>query len=276
MIIAGMHRAGTTLLARMLMGMGLFLGHRRDRNEEARTFQELNKWLLLQAGGAWDFPPPPSRFGDPAAVSLCLDFVTGITNSPWMSFYRGRPTWTRGQQPVRFDQAWGWKDPRNTVTLPLWARLYPDARVIYLDRHGVDVAASLVRRHQRRTASTRAEFARKQYRWWLNLRRRRVETARHTLEDALALWSQYQQLSQLGPDLFQAGFLRVRYEDLVTDPAAVMRRVGDHAGLGDGPVPAAVTALPDPTRAFAYRTDEDLLAFGEDRHAALAAGGYTA
>ena len=26
---------------------------------------------------------------------------------------------------------WGWKDPRNSITLPLWLRLYPEAKIIF-------------------------------------------------------------------------------------------------------------------------------------------------
>jgi hypothetical protein len=45
--------------------------------------------------------------------------------------------------------AWGWKDPRNSITLPVWLKLFPDARVIHIVRNGVDVAESLYRRQQR-------------------------------------------------------------------------------------------------------------------------------
>src|SRR5207302_9249377 len=38
---------------------------------------------------------------------------------------------------------WGWKDPRNTFTLPMWLHIYPDAKLISIERHGVDVAESL-------------------------------------------------------------------------------------------------------------------------------------
>ena len=44
----------------------------------------------------------------------------------------------------RFDQPWGWKDPRNVFTLPLWLRVFPEAKIIYIVRNGVDVAASLL------------------------------------------------------------------------------------------------------------------------------------
>ena len=48
--------------------------------------------------------------------------------------------------------AWGWKDPQTIFTLPLWLKLFPDAKLIYLTRNGVDVAASLLTREQKRLA----------------------------------------------------------------------------------------------------------------------------
>jgi hypothetical protein len=41
---------------------------------------------------------------------------------------------------------WGWKDPRNTLTLPLWLKLFPNARVVHVIRNGINAALSLWRR----------------------------------------------------------------------------------------------------------------------------------
>lgn len=41
---------------------------------------------------------------------------------------------------------WGWKDPRNTITLPIWLELFPNAKILHIRRHGVDVAQSLRKR----------------------------------------------------------------------------------------------------------------------------------
>ncbi|MBW1793701.1 MAG: sulfotransferase [Deltaproteobacteria bacterium] len=41
---------------------------------------------------------------------------------------------------------WGWKDPRTTLTLPLWLKLFPKARIIHVIRNGIDSALSLWRR----------------------------------------------------------------------------------------------------------------------------------
>ena len=55
------------------------------------------------------------------------------------------------------DFPWGWKDPRNTFLLPLWRDIFPEAKVIHVIRNGVDVAASLLTREEKRIRSTAPE-----------------------------------------------------------------------------------------------------------------------
>lgn len=45
-IIIGMHRSGTSLVARLLDVLGLFLGKYKDENHEARLFISINDWFL--------------------------------------------------------------------------------------------------------------------------------------------------------------------------------------------------------------------------------------
>src|SRR5207237_264153 len=41
---------------------------------------------------------------------------------------------------------WGWKDPRTSLTIPLWLELVPDLRVVVCLRNPLDVALSLRKR----------------------------------------------------------------------------------------------------------------------------------
>jgi hypothetical protein len=43
-------------------------------------------------------------------------------------------------------ELWGWKDPRTCLFLPFWDRLLPEARYVFVYRHPVEVALSLLRR----------------------------------------------------------------------------------------------------------------------------------
>ena len=44
------------MLGRLLEEIGLFAGTRKDENNEALFFQEINSWLLGQSGARWDEP----------------------------------------------------------------------------------------------------------------------------------------------------------------------------------------------------------------------------
>jgi hypothetical protein len=114
--ITGMHRSGTSLLTNLLRQCGLYLGDEQDLmpasadNQsgywENRKFTDLNDQILTRLGGAWDLPPVSSegwaeheRFCDLRLKAECL------------------------LEEFRPHEPWGWKDPRNSLTLPFWISL---------------------------------------------------------------------------------------------------------------------------------------------------------
>jgi hypothetical protein len=94
---------------------------------------------------------------------------------------------------------WGDKTPRYMRAMPRIERALPEARFIHLIRDGRDVALSQAERALDGTEPSLAEVA---DRW-----QRRIRTAR---EHAAELDNSY---------------LEIRYEDLVSDPEATLRRV---------------------------------------------------
>src|SRR5215213_9963324 len=133
--IAGMHRSGTSLVSRLLQDSGLYLGPASDlipakpANPEGfwenRRFVRLNQKMLRALGGTWDNPPavPASWLSDrilayrSEAVALVREF--------------------EGREP------WGWKDPRNCLTLPVWQALLGRFPVVIVVRNPLEVAQSL-------------------------------------------------------------------------------------------------------------------------------------
>lgn len=156
-IIIGMHRSGTSLAAGMLATCGLYLDPempppesgntldtpndrlRSDGYCEAVAFRLLNESLLERAGSAWD---EVERFlrvrEDPAFATRRLETLRRATfeelDSAFMSLMRSNAA------------GWGWKDPRTSVTLPYWLRLFPTAKVLHVRRDPKAVLASLTRR----------------------------------------------------------------------------------------------------------------------------------
>jgi hypothetical protein len=132
--IAGMHRSGTSMVARLLNHCGLDLGPEEDLlppapdNPEGfwenRGFFKLNNAILKALGGRWDRPPPlPQGWPDSRAVrrlrARAADLVRG------------------------FREPWGWKDPRNCLTLPFWKKVLPGVRTLVCVRNPLAVAQSL-------------------------------------------------------------------------------------------------------------------------------------
>jgi hypothetical protein len=138
-VIAGMHRSGTSMIARLLNLCGVYLGEEKDLIPAAKDnlegfwenakFQDVNEEILSSFGGSWDIPP---------------SLVDGWEESRRLLDIRKRTEDIIGEfshYPV-----WGWKDPRNSLTLPYWKTIIPDLKVIVCLRNPYDVFRSLTRR----------------------------------------------------------------------------------------------------------------------------------
>jgi hypothetical protein len=139
--VTGMHRTGTSMVARALRFAGVYLGDDRDLIEPAPDnpdgffehagFVRLGDDLLEATGGSWDQPPAlgPMAADDARVMQLqstARDLVTSLA----------------------VEQPWGWKDPRTCLTARFWLDLLPDVRFVVCVRHPLEVALSLKRRNQ--------------------------------------------------------------------------------------------------------------------------------
>jgi hypothetical protein len=278
-IFVGMHRSGTSLIGRLLESLGLFVGVKKDDNNEALFFQNLNEWLLLKSGAAWDTPGPINHLlHDEETLTHVEDFLRMMLGSPKAIQFLGfrRYSLAGGFRSLR--KPWGWKDPRNTFTLPVWLRLFPGAKVICVLRHGVDVAQSLYER-------TANDMARKT-RIYRNLRRllfvwqdrfRFVDSVRcRTLEGAFSLWKEYVDQSLAITRLLpESRVLVVRYEQLLTDPVAQLTKCAEFCGLETSAQECErVASSINRNRALSYRCDDRLARFAAQNETVLSQLGY--
>jgi hypothetical protein len=145
-VVIGMHRSGTRLLVEVLDRLGVFMGADRQGDSESAAFMLINEGILHQCGAFWS-EPMSAHFvlSEPAAVEQFAASAREALKRQ-LDQYAGPSRWHRetgpGELPV-----FGWKDPRNTFTLAVWKQVFPNLRAIHIVRHGVDVAASLARRH---------------------------------------------------------------------------------------------------------------------------------
>src|SRR5881398_1035524 len=149
------------MLTRLLHACGLYLGPesalmppQADNPEgfwEHMGFVAVNDELLNELGGAWDLPPKADEnFSDPRLDALRMKarlLVEGFDSAG----------------------AWGWKDPRNSLTLPFWQDLLPGLKTIIIVRNPLEVAYSMRKRN-----GTSYAFG---LRLWEIYNRRVIETA---------------------------------------------------------------------------------------------------
>lgn len=140
--VTGMHRSGTSALARVLNLLGVSLGPEdglmapQPDNPtgfwESREVARFNERLLGEVGGSWDRPPtlPPDWAGSSALDPWRREALSLLTS-------------------VRSDGAscHAVKDPRLAITLPLWRQVAPPEQVIVAAREPLAVCQSLQRRN---------------------------------------------------------------------------------------------------------------------------------
>ena len=136
--IAGMHRSGTSMVTKLLQACGLFLGPEEELGFDTNNgephyenvrFVALNDEILSRLGGSWNNPPEFSADWER------MPEVETLTRQAKKLIKR-----------LSVQNYWGWKDPRNSLTLPFWRRLIPDLRLVICLRHPLEVAHSLRKR----------------------------------------------------------------------------------------------------------------------------------
>jgi len=133
-VVLGMHRSGTSLVAGILSRLGVNmgdeligkswsnpLGHFEDKN-----FYRLNINILKSAGGSWDNPPSKDLIQD----QMCK-FEEEIKKVVEM----------------KKSVLWGWKDPRTSLTIELYLPYLTNPYFIVCHRNKQSIAESLKRRN---------------------------------------------------------------------------------------------------------------------------------
>ena len=137
--IAGAHRSGTSMLTRLLHRCGLYLGPENELMPAAADnpdgfwehlrFVQLNDEILNEVGAAWDLPPWKEQTFKGSNL---------------------RPLRAKAELLIKEfggRSIWGWKDPRNSLTLPFWRSLLPDLKVVVIIRNPLEVAYSMRQRN---------------------------------------------------------------------------------------------------------------------------------
>ncbi|NDY57944.1 hypothetical protein G3N56_14505, partial [Desulfovibrio sulfodismutans] len=142
LMVLGMHRSGTSVLAGCLHILGIELGTdmmpANARNEigywENENLMTIHEVLLRQLGCSWD--------------------MVGSLPADWLESAAGQKAKQRLKsfldRTFRTDKLWAVKDPRLSMLFPLWAEVLEQRNekpgLIVIVRHPDEVAASLAKR----------------------------------------------------------------------------------------------------------------------------------
>lgn len=278
-IFIGMHRSGTSMLGQLLESIGLFSGTKKDENNEAIFFKELNDWLMVQCGASWDIPGSMHYLWENEELLTWVeDYLRYLLDSPRAIKFLGFRSYFSNGGITRLEVPWGWKNPRNTFTFPIWQRIFTEAKVVYIERHGVDVAQSLLVRSQKGLTRTTKKY--QKYRTIASFLPKQggfIESPRcATLQGGFSLWQEYMlQAEKIMKQLPNHRLLKLRYEDLLEDPFTHLRMSAEFCGLDVSSQKLnIITKGINSSRAYSYLNDPELRDFAQEHLAELSAYGY--
>lgn len=139
--ILGMHRSGTSMVSRSLNLLGVNLGeenklvakgrHNQKGFWEYRKITRTQESLLKVFGHNWYTAKPlPKRWCNKLEIQPIRGQLKEIVEADFQD-----------------SMLWGWKDPRNSLTLPMWQQILPELNIdlsyVIAVRNPIDVAASL-------------------------------------------------------------------------------------------------------------------------------------
>ena len=134
LVIAGMHRSGTSLITHWLRDCGLQVGERLvgadtgnvEGHYEDEDFLQLHQQILIDKGVHPDGLHPPDAMTPSAQERARISSLIAARNSS-------------------FPQ-WGWKEPRTCLFLETYSALLPQAKYLVLLRDYEEVVHSLLKR----------------------------------------------------------------------------------------------------------------------------------
>lgn len=144
--IIGMHRSGTSVVARLLNIMGAYLGEDADimnpQPDNPEGFWErndivrLNDRILQHYKMTWQTPRPlPDKWYLSEEIIPFRNEIINLIRKNFIGY-----------------KLWAWKDPRTSILLPLWKNVLDELGIqlscIFVIRNPLDVAKSLKKRNE--------------------------------------------------------------------------------------------------------------------------------
>jgi hypothetical protein len=144
--ILGMHRSGTSMISRSVNLLGVNLGEPEKLLGKAKANPK----------GFWEYRKITQSQEKLLKVFKHRWYSTKPLPSKWWEHSEAKPIQKHIKKIIKTEfygeKLWGWKDPRNSLLLPMWKEIQTeldfDLSFIIMVRNPLDVAASLSTRNQ--------------------------------------------------------------------------------------------------------------------------------
>jgi hypothetical protein len=207
-VVIGMHRSGTTMVTRLLSKSKVDIGNNLEGNSEPKRILIINNQLLRLYGATWDNPQPfiDSVWQNDQEVNKLVEIVIKSKAID------------KGLNISK--EFWGWKEPRTTITFPVWKKIFPNIKVIHVYRNPIDVVLSLYYR----------EYKTLENRKYISMKRS-IHSSIRVLNpfESISLWEIYTSLA-LSITKNNNG-LDVCYEKLLTDSDDVLSEMSKYLSI---------------------------------------------
>ena len=191
-IIGATGGSGTRVFARIVRRGGMFIGTNLNTSEDAIDFGGFSdRWIntyMSFRGSAL-----PSHVDEAMRTDL-------------------HQIITKHCEPlIGSSQPWGWKEPRSIYLLPFIHAHFPELKFLHVIRDGRDMAYSANQNQLQKHGQT---LLRWHERW------------RSLPEQSLILWARINQMTaEYGESHMRANYLRLRFEDLCSEPHSTIRQI---------------------------------------------------
>jgi hypothetical protein len=243
-IILGMHRSGTSMITGFLKKMGLFVGKDvfDDIHNESNYFLQVNDELLKRVNASWDSVDNFHYFlrsNELVEMALSrMNYDLQNTKRIGLKSAKIQDYLDRHSSLASINTPWGWKDPRTVVTAPLWLKIFPNAKIVYIVRNGVDVASSLqtraIKDFKRRKEKYDKKFSSR------SSSRSKLESSAYRgsakclfLEGAFSLWEDYMDSAEKTLSTMSNDKIVIKYEDLLSNPEPYLRELAEFCKISD-------------------------------------------
>ena len=232
LIIVGMHRSGTSLLSRFIDEIGYFTGMDKQRDNESLFFLKINRWILNQYNASWD-NVHNYKFSNEYMDKHIIEAVKERLNNRAINKFIGSSNVFKQENLDNAEQVkWGWKDPRNSITLDVWQKIFKTPKIIHIHRNPIDVYLSLKYREEKhkenfkigRKASLKKHFFYGKVGYQASPR---VEVA----QESFSLWKDYTSSVYNYEKEMNAPFFHVKYEDFLNNPRDIMKSIADYLNI---------------------------------------------